>query len=498
MSGSELMARATVEEIVAHRDRAIELHARAWEAIKAAHEAREEAWAALQVACAGLGEGYRSFVDTHRPEIEAFEAALGPLPDAHQYADAARRLTDTRVWASLVERTGLEAYMDHEAKEELRRQMGGPRDEPRWRRALSRGDEESTELPHVTAETIYATLEKFREESGTIFRRGLANAFAKLDRRFRSHDGFGIGARVIFERAFDEWGTWNHYRGTRDTLIDVERVFLVLDGKDPAAPYGGIVGKIDEDRRKERGFGRRQGEHEGDYFKVRTFKNGNVHLWFTRPDLVEEANKLLAEYYGAGLGWGRGGVEEDPEAPLQDRAIGHARNLGFFPTPEGVVDYVINFAHYEGLEVLEPSAGVGALAFAAAQRGGIVDAIEIDAQRAQELYAHPSRCLRSVRQANFLDLKPVPRYDRVLMNPPFDRGRDVDHVWHAWKWLKPGGRLVAIMSASTEFRSDKKAAAFRRAMNAAGAKWWDLPAGSFAPATNVNTLCLVVDKPKEN
>lgn len=491
---SELMRRETVEEVVARRDRALELHAEAYRALVEAHRARDAAWAEVQAACAGAGEGFRSYVDRHRPEIEAFEAALGALPDEHQHAEAARRLVDTRIWASIVERTGLEALMDREAKDELRRQMGGPREQPSWRRAVARGDEESTDLPHVTVETVRATLEKFRQESGHVFRRGLANAFTQLDRRFRSHDGFALGSRIIFERAFDEWGSWNHYRSSRDTLQDVERVFLVLDGKDAAAPYGGIVGRIDEDRRKGNSqFGRRQTEHEGDYFRVRAFKNGNMHLWFTRPDLVEKANRLLAEHYGAGLGWGRM-QSEDPEAPLQSRAVGHAKNLGFFPTPPAVVALVMEQAHWNRMSVLEPSAGTGALALEAVRLGAAVDAVELDPGRYTDLVGTGK--LRCVRLADFLQERPSPSYDRVLMNPPFDRGRDVDHAWHAWHFLKPGGRLVAVMSASTEFRQDKKAAAFRKAMDAAGARWIDLPAGSFAPATNVQTLILVVDKPR--
>ena len=48
----------------------------------------------------------------------------------------------------------------------------------------------------------------------------------------------------------------------------------------------------------------------------------------------------------------------------------------------------------------------------------------------------------------------VGRFDRVVMNPPFCRGRDLDHVRHALRFVAPGGRLVAIMSAGVAFRED--------------------------------------------
>ncbi len=36
-------------------------------------------------------------------------------------------------------------------------------------------------------------------------------------------------------------------------------------------------------------------------------------------------------------------------------------------------------------------------------------------------------------------------YDRVLMNPPFEHGQDMDHVRHAYELLASGGRIVSIV-----------------------------------------------------
>jgi hypothetical protein len=81
------------------------------------------------------------------------------------------------------------------------------------------------------------------------------------------------------------------------------------------------------------------------------------------------------------------------------------------------------------------------------------------------------------------------------MNPRFDRERDVDHVMHALKFLKPDGFLTAIMSASTEVRDTRKNIAFRDLMRKMRARFSDLPARSFADVgTNVNTIILRVWK----
>jgi hypothetical protein len=77
------------------------------------------------------------------------------------------------------------------------------------------------------------------------------------------------------------------------------------------------------------------------------------------------------------------------------------------------------------------------------------------------------------------------------MNPPFARQADIDHVLHAMQFLRRGGLLVAIMSASVKFRSNAKTAAFRRL----GGRILELPDGSFKTSgTMVNACIVVIDK----
>ncbi|MGL4959771.1 MAG: hypothetical protein ACRC67_00960 [Inquilinus sp.] len=78
---------------------------------------------------------------------------------------------------------------------------------------------------------------------------------------------------------------------------------------------------------------------------------------------------------------------------------------------------------------------------------------------------------------------------RVIMNPPFDRERDIDHVIHALDFLAPNGQLVAIMSAGTEFRETRKSIAFRALMETMNASWSDMPLGYFS---SVGTNCSTV------
>jgi hypothetical protein len=393
-------------------------------------------------------------------------------------AQSDRAYVDSKVWDSLIMSTELNHLMDKQAKDELRQTL-------------------ISEPPEFTAENAYATMEKFAGEAGMVFRRGIALAFSELDRRFRSHSGWKIGSRVILSHAFSDYGGWNYHRDHRSTLQDIERTFLILDGRKPVADYAGIVGEIDK-ARSGSGFGKQaQTEVKSEFYTVRIFKNGNMHLWFKRDDLVQMANRMIGEYYGEVIPAERS-YEDDGGLHEPKREI--AKNFGFFPTPDALAERTIECAslyqHKDAapLRILEPSAGTGQLARRAHEKGHTVDCVEIQAELAINLR---QRGMGRTYPGDFLDLKPQTTglYDRVIMNPPFDRERDIDHVMHALKFLKPDGLLVAIMSAHTEFAESRKAVAFREHIAKLNGKFSDNPSGSFSSVgTNVNTLTLRVWK----
>jgi hypothetical protein len=517
-----IVPRNTVEQIVQYRNRALEL-------FEESHRLLEQTY---QAEVAAIDMARRAF-----PGTNAYNAAhevatrIGMQPIAKlpfdDYMREKRRVIDLNVWAWIIERTDLEHLMDKEAKEQLKKQMGHIIEEPTEPGQMITEEEIAKGMPPVTVENIMATLEGFMLGAETIFRRGMANAFAKLDRRFRSHNGFKVGSRIILTRCFDDNGWWNYGRDERSTLIDIERTFTILDGKlDEVKKQDRETGNARRERRPVESFthtigainvardgrvGARQTEIETDYFKVRIFKNGNAHLWMTRKDLVEKVNRLLAEYYGEVIGDARQ-AEDDPLS--KDKAkTAPARYYGFYPTPAAAASHVLRNApiwhrskEAARLKILEPSAGTGNLARACIPKydrswdadryrtDHVVDCIEIQQHLIPDLKAMN---LGRVITADFMEVEPETTglYDLVVMNPPFDRERDIDHVVHALKFLKPGGQLIAIMSAGTEFRQTAKSVAFRKLMEDMGASWKDLPPGTFSSVgTNVNTGVISVSK----
>ena len=143
----------------------------------------------------------------------------------------------------------------------------------------------------------------------------------------------------------------------------------------------------------------------------------------------------------------------------------------------------------EGDYVLEPSAGEGALCLAILEYTGAVVAYEIDEKRAQTC---TSRAAVAPYRDDFLTVEPRAEFDQVVMNPPFAKRADVKHVMHAMKFLRPGGRLVAIMSAGILFRTDALTTSLRDQL----AHYEALPDDSFkASGTSVRTAVVVYTAP---
>lgn len=172
---------------------------------------------------------------------------------------------------------------------------------------------------------------------------------------------------------------------------------------------------------------------------------------------------------------------------------------GFFPTPRPVIERMLDEADIRlGQMVLEPSAGKGDIADAIRERHGETEialtVVEISPR------------LAAILKAKGHDLSPVAdflecqgRYDRIVMNPPFEKGQDIDHVQHAYKLLAPGGRLVAIMSSGPFFRNDSKSIEFRDWLDVQESSVEDLPAGTFSGKdsfrqTGVASKLVVIDK----
>lgn len=200
---------------------------------------------------------------------------------------------------------------------------------------------------------------------------------------------------------------------------------------------------------------------------------------------------------------------EDPTAMLDEvvqtggyvKQKTRAQQLGFFETPPELAKRLVEAAEIKaGDKVLEPSAGTGNLVRATPDWAGWVYACEINPAHFDPLRTATARWGTAASTVccpvDFLQLRPSDLrapLDVVVMNPPFAKQADIDHVLHALTFLRPGGRLVAIMSASTLFRTNNKAVKFRKMIEDLGGEFEALLDGSFlASGTATSTVMLRV------
>lgn len=184
----------------------------------------------------------------------------------------------------------------------------------------------------------------------------------------------------------------------------------------------------------------------------------------------------------------------DPVAAAERDLIG--RKLpGFFPTPQTLAERMASMADIKpGMQVLEPSAGTGRLADAAKKLGANVDAVEMQSSLRDILLKKG----HNVVEHDFTSMKAEPKYDRIVMNPPFEKGQDIAHVRQAYDMLKPGGKMVAVMGEGAFFRGDTKASEFRNWLETVGTSE-KLPEGTFKESnTGVNTRLVTITKPAGN
>lgn len=462
---SDLIHGTITARVVGLRDAAIAKAREAAETIERGHALAREASRLLSSAVTDADGNVHAI--GWRAQSEPYQSLFTRF-NAEQAATAFREHADASIWHSLMRMSGIEDLMDKKLKDEFRRSL------------------ESDAVPEVSEDNIQATFAKLVEDRDLIFARGLARAFINLDRRFKSHDGFKIGSRIIITRVFNEYGHENYHSNAFDTIADVERVFAVLDGNRPDARA--LKARVMEDRG--RGYDPRQSVTESTYFRIKGFMNGNVHLWFTRDDLVEKANRVLADYYGAVL---PDAVPDlDPNRPDLHSATGAlAKDLSFYPTPKDLAEYLVMQCNQHDARVLEPSAGEGALVAALLRRVEVahVTAVEVDVARASKIPGDAR--VRVMPGVNFLHMTPDPSYDVVIMNPPFYGTHWVEHVVHAWEFVKPRGQLIAVLPATAEFGNSAKHLEFRDWLTKRTSQtnpFYDLPAESFASSgTRVQT-----------
>lgn len=174
-------------------------------------------------------------------------------------------------WDHLLKETGLRTFMDNTAREQ-------------WDESLRK-----REAPPLTADNIGATFQTLHGARGDMVERGVLALFRGLSWDYKTNQPFRFGKRLVVGYVRSSYNTGRH------KLDDLVRAFCVFDGK-PEPDHRQSIGA-----RVQHSWGEPTGEAENEYIHVRWFKNGNGHVTFKRPDLVDKLNAVLAKHYPGAL-----------------------------------------------------------------------------------------------------------------------------------------------------------------------------------------------------
>jgi hypothetical protein len=198
------------------------------------------------------------------------------------------KLVDRFAWQHMMNESGLRTFMDARARED-------------WNKAIQKND-----FPEFTFPNISATFRMLHSSRIDMFERGVIAVFKYLSWDYKTNRPFAFGKRIVMRgirgyvtRSGHKWGCPKNFgylnHGGTDALDDLVRVFSVLDGKPEPDHRNGMWSQISgADSRKEDFV-------DGPYFHLRWFLNGNGHLTFKRPDLVDKMNRILAKHYPGAL-----------------------------------------------------------------------------------------------------------------------------------------------------------------------------------------------------
>ncbi|EFC3136109.1 TPA: DUF4942 domain-containing protein [Escherichia coli] len=192
------------------------------------------------------------------------------------------RLADRKIWDRLMTDTGMYTFMSSCQRDE-------------WNSQLM-----SDTCLEITLDNVLATFRHLNASKMQTFEQGLIDVYRKLSWDYRTNNPCHLGKRIIIENLLYRWsnGRVTLDCSGREALDDLVRPFYLLEGRNVpdfrssiGAQYGEFLGNGDN-------VGKLL---EGEYFTVRGYQKGTVHIVFKRSDLVEKLNDIIARHYPGAL-----------------------------------------------------------------------------------------------------------------------------------------------------------------------------------------------------
>lgn len=264
---TELVPSLSIENFIAQRDAMVE---RAHQARRIIQEIETIA-AALPAPTTHHGAWYRLGLLTE-PERIDFTHDRG--------FDNYVKGIDAGCWARLLDLSGLRTFMDAAARKA-------------WDDNIDK-----RKVPPLTLDNVEATFRAMHDSRREMFERGVIAVFKRLSWDFKTNNPVMFGKRIILQHVYDSlarrYGIISVSHSGADGIDDLMRALCILDGKPEPDHRQGAYYRLDA--------AAKPGVVDFDgYFTIKGFKNGNGHLTFSRPDLVDLMNQIIGRHFPGAL-----------------------------------------------------------------------------------------------------------------------------------------------------------------------------------------------------
>lgn len=191
------------------------------------------------------------------------------------------------------------------------------------------------------------------------------------------------------------------------------------------------------------------------------------------------------------------------------------KEFQFFPTPAAIAECLVQLAEIkDGMSVLEPSAGQGAIieqVFKAFPRNmtGPNDKMCVSVDYCELMEINQEILSKKINsdkvwqgRVNFMndDFLTAPldeQFDRIIANPPFEKNKDIDHIYRMFEFCKPNGRIVTLASQHWQHSKNKKETDFGKWLKLIKANVTQVEPCAFKKSgTMVPSVIIVINKRK--
>ena len=151
---------------------------------------------------------------------------------------------------------------------------------------------EKGDIPNFTAKIVLDTLEKLTEDIPSLLRETVKEAYNYLHpyhTKKKTNPKFELGKKVILDYAVDtQWGVYLTHN--KEAVIrSIDNAFHLLAGKGPVKYPSDAVTAINT------AIQNKEWSTETEFFSLKWYKLGSMHIKFKRIDLVDELNKMAGD-----------------------------------------------------------------------------------------------------------------------------------------------------------------------------------------------------------